>query len=554
MKNNPRRGRISRRLKPLRVFSGILLCWIFLPPANAPASVQLDFVPGELLVKLKEEATRKGHALPLQPGARVAGTLRTSRVSRLILPKTVTVEEAVRSYEKSPLVEYAEPNYILRFADTYPNDPSFSEQWTHENTGQWGGLPGADIDSVAAWDLSTGSDSVVVAITDSGVDFRHPDLEANIWTHPGEDPWDDPRDPTTGNGVDDDLNGYVDDWKGYDFAGPNLLIPVPDNNPTDGYGHGTHVAGIVAAVGDNGIGVTGVSWNAKIMPLKIGPESDGLFTVFVLGEAIDYAVANGADIINASWAAPVVNIRTLEQAVRKADAAGVLFVAAAGNAALDNDGLIKFYPACYPFDNVIAVAATDHYDELASYSNFGRTSVHVGAPGSDVLSTLPSPQAYGYMSGTSMATPCVAGALALIRSAHPTESYLEIRDRLFSGVEQIPALQGRTVTGGRINLYNSLAGNYPDYPDDDDDGAPNWTDNCRDEGNPDQADADGDGRGDVCDPFPDNPLCGTLVARGTPCGPTLLANTALYFLPPSLAVWFLRRKARARVCRTAPDE
>jgi subtilisin family serine protease len=416
----------------------------------------------------------------------------------------------------------------------------------HENTGQWGGVPGADIHSVAAWDISTGSDSVVVAITDSGIDLTHPDLEANLWTNPGEDAWQDPSDPTTGNGVDDDLNGYIDDWKGYDFAGPELLQPMPDNDPADGTGHGTHVSGIVAAVGNNGIGVTGVSWNAKIMPLKVGPETGSLFTVFVLAESIDYAVSHGADIINASWVVPVFSIRSLEESIERANAAGVLLVAAAGNEAIDNDGLIKAYPASYQLDNVIAAAATDHYDWLASFSNFGRTSVHVGAPGYSILSTLPGPEEYGYLSGTSMATPCVAGALAVIKAAHPGESYIEIRDRLFSGVDQLPGLQNKTVTGGRINLYNSLMGVYPDYPDDDYDEVPNWTDNCRDEPNPGQENADGDAKGDLCDPFPENPYCGTLNLHGRPGELTILVNTAIYLLPALAAIGVSRRRARAR--------
>jgi subtilisin family serine protease len=495
-------------------------------------------------VKVKGHVKAQDRDLHAAIGARVAKRLRTRNVSRVHLPKGLKVREALRFYARHPLVEYAEPNYILHFADTYPNDPSFPDQWAHENTGHGGGVSGADIDSVRAWDISTGSDSVVVAITDSGVDFTHPDLDANVWTHPGEDPWADPHDPATGNGVDDDLNGYVDDWKGYDFSGPVLFLPDPDNDPMDGTGHGTHVAGIVAAVGNNGVGVTGVSWTSKIMPLKVGPESGSMFTVFVLAEAIDYAVSNGADIINASWVVPVFRIRTLEESIENANAAGVLLVAAAGNASMDNDGSIKAYPANYAFDNVIAVAATDQYDDLAHFSNFGRTTVHVGAPGYSILSTLPLPLAYGYLSGTSMSAPCVAGALAVIQAAHPTESYIEVRDRLFAGVDQIAGLENKTVTGGRINLYNSLTGVYPDYPDDDQDEVPNWTDNCRDQANPGQENADGDGKGDVCDPFPQNPNCGTLVSDGTPGGPTILINTALYFLPALLAIGRLRRSAR----------
>ena len=476
----------------------------------ALADVGNDYVPDEVLVKFKTGKAAMAQSFHAQIGARVAGSLAVSKVNRVRLPKDVTVSEAVRLYSANPAVEFVEPNYILHFVNTYPNDPQFSNQWGHENSGQFGGTFDADIDSVEAWDTSVGSDSVVVAITDTGIDLTHPDLDANIWTNPGEDPWTDPYDPTTGNGVDDDLNGYVDDWKGYDFNGPLPLIPVRDNDPSDGVGHGTHCAGILAARGNNGIGVTGASWNAKIMPLKIGADSGLALTVFVAAQAIDYAVANGADIISASWGG-LAGINTVRTAIENAHSAGVLFVAAAGNYGTNNDGFLKFYPASYDLDNIIAVAATDYDDELADFSNFGRRTVDVGAPGVAILSTMPTYEVYlnqspyyysmhyDYLDGTSMATPFVAGALAVLMSAHPTETHMEIRDRLFSGVNRVAALDGTTVTGGRINLNNSITGSYPDFPDDDQDDVPNWTDNCPDTYNPGQEDGDGDGIGDACE-------------------------------------------------------
>jgi subtilisin family serine protease len=360
----------------------------------APAYMGNDYVPDEVLVKFKTGKAAMAQSFHAQIGSRVAGSLAVSKVSRVMLPKDVTVSEAVRLYSENPAVEFAEPNYILHFVNTYPNDPQFSNQWGHENTGQFGGTPDADIDSVEAWDTSVGSDSIVVAITDTGIDLRHPDLEANIWTNPGEDPWTDPYDHTTGNGIDDDLNGYVDDWKGYDFCGAWLLFSNPDNDPSDGVGHGTHVSGIVAARGNNQIGVAGVSWNAKIMPLKIGPDAEEILNVFVAAEAIDYAVANGADIVNASWGAQLVSSGTIRTAIENAHSAGVLFVAAAGNEETDNDGWLKFYPASHQVENIISVAATNGIDGLATFSNFGRINVDVGAPGGMIISTMPTYEVY----------------------------------------------------------------------------------------------------------------------------------------------------------------
>ena len=506
-------------LKKWELFTLLGICFVygtFMFEGSAWGGAGEEYVPGEVLVKVKSDKAEMAQALHAQIGAKVSETLPISKVSRVILPNDVDVLQAVDFYSSNAAVEFAEPNYILHFVDTYPNDPQFSNQWAHENTGQFGGTSNADMNSVAAWDVSTGSDIVVVAITDTGIDLTHPDLDANIWTNPGEDPWADPYDPSTGNGVDDDSNGYVDDWKGYDFGGALPLIALPDNDPTDGVGHGTHVSGIVAAVGNNGTGVAGVSWNAKIMPLKIGPDSGLTLTIFVAGLAIDYAVANGANIINASWGG-IAGIVTIKTAIENAHAAGVLFVAAAGNAGTDNDGAIKFYPANYQVENLISVAATDDDDLLADFSNYGRINVDVGAPGVNILATMPTyevflnldpyfySQDYDYLQGTSMAAPCVAGALAVLMSAHPTETHIQIRDRLFSGVNQVASLDEKTVTGGRINLYNSIMGLYPDLPDGDLDGVPNWTDNCRYDANPGQENADGDAYGAACDCDDSNP-------------------------------------------------
>src|SRR5918999_1287399 len=268
-----------------------------------------------------------------------------------------------------------------------------------------------DADAPEAWNTGTGTAATVVAVIDEGVDVSHPDLRNNIWKNPGEVP---------GNGVDDDRNGYVDDVNGFDFANDDASVYDPD--PIDGSGdeHGTHVAGTIAAEGNNGAGITGVNWQAKVMALKfLGPNSGSTLDAV---EAINYAVAKGADISNNSWGYVGSPSRSLKDAITRADNAGLLFVAAAGNGGADGVGddndansTNTNYPSSFSNPNIISVAATDNRDRLASFSNFGASTVDLGAPGVNVLSTLPGNR-YGYYSGTSMATPHVTGVAALLKS------------------------------------------------------------------------------------------------------------------------------------------
>jgi subtilisin family serine protease len=279
----------------------------------------------------------------------------------------MTVEEALEIYRNDPDVEYVEPNY-RRYATAIPNDTFFSNLWGLSNAGD------TDIDGPEAWDITQGTSNIVVAVLDSGVDYNHPDLFNNMWTNSGE---------IAGNGVDDDGNGKIDDIRGWDFVDD-------DNDPMDSNDHGTHVAGTVAAEGDNGIGVTGVSWSAQIMPLRFldafgsGSVADGI-------DAIDYAIENGADIINASYGSYTFSAAERD-AISRARNAGILFVAAAGNDSWNNDSLTTHYPSSYDLDNIIAVAATEQNDNLASFSNFGATSVDVAAPGTNIFSSRPDRQ------------------------------------------------------------------------------------------------------------------------------------------------------------------
>ncbi len=314
-----------------------------------------------------------------------------------------------------------------------------------------------DIDAPEAWDITTGSTNIVVAVIDSGIDYRHPDLAANMWVNRAE---------LNGiHGVDDDDNGYVDDIYGYDFCNS-------DPDPIDDHCHGTHVAGTIGAVGNNGIGVAGVCWNVRIMALKFLAES-GSGTDSDAIECIDYAIRNGARIMNNSWGGGGFSQAVMDT-ISVANDAGVLFVAAAGNSAGDNDQYPE-YPSGYDVPNVIAVAATGSDDELASFSCYGATSVDLAAPGMDILSTLPTYMTYamlrsGYLtnygvsSGTSMATPHVSGALALLESYYPSLTAAQAKSRLLARVDPVPALGGKVLFCGRLNAFNPVDSGWVGAP------------------------------------------------------------------------------------------
>ena len=353
----------------------------------------------------------------------------------------ITVEDAIYQYRNDPRIEYIEPNYRVWAVETIPNDSSFSQLWGLHNTGQTGGTSDADINAVDAWDIQTGTD-VLIGVIDTGVDWTHEELADNIWTNPGEIP---------DNGIDDDGNGYIDDVRGWDFVNK-------DNDPMDDNGHGTHVAGTIAAVGNNGIGVVGVSWSAQIMPLKfLGADGSGITSDAIL--AIEYAMMMSAKLTNNSWGSSGFS-QALYNAIAVSGNANILFIAAAGNGGDDNIGddndQDPHYPSSYDLDNIISVASTNHNDAKSSFSNFGFTSVDLGAPGSSILSTVPG-DTYSFLSGTSMATPHVSGAAALIWAQYPDLTNLQVKNRIVSTVDPIPALDGRSVTGGRLNAFVALA-------------------------------------------------------------------------------------------------
>jgi subtilisin family serine protease len=358
-----------------------------------------------------------------------------------------STDEVVSEYRALPEVEYAEANYEISIdhagggsKHVHAEDPRFSEQWALANDGQLGGKSGADISAMQAWAVTTGSDDVVVAVLDSGVDYNHEDLVNNIWTRPAAiQPY-----------QDFEL-GMVEDLHGYDAINNS-------GDPFDENGHGTHCAGIIGAEGGNNLGIAGVNWKVQIMPLKF-MNAGGFGTTKDAIEAINYAINRkqagvNVRVISASWGS-ISRSRALEDVIRRANDAGILFVAASGNNSTDNDRQ-PHYPASYAIPNVISVAALDRNDQLAQFSNYGARSVHIAAPGKEILSTWLGND-YEEHSGTSMATPVIAGVAALVLARHPNISVAELRSRLLKSVDPLPALAGKVSTGGRVNAARAVA-------------------------------------------------------------------------------------------------
>ncbi|SMO50644.1 S8 family serine peptidase [Gracilimonas mengyeensis] len=442
-------------ISSIRIQILLILVSILFIVSNVEAQSTQEYVPGEMIVKYKSdipdsarEVMKQNHQIVSYKKFKLIEA-ELWRVSKGIVPQALNV------LNNNPNIEYAEPNYILRAIEAVPgatsvtpNDPSFNNLWGLNNDGQTEGTADADIDAPEAWDITTGSDQIIIGVIDSGVDYTHEDLSENMWVNEAEIP---------GNGIDDDGNGYIDDVYGYDFWND-------DGDPydvADGDAHGTHVAGTIAAVGDNGIGVTGVNWEAKIMALKfLGPDGGNTSDAI---SALEYAIMMGAHITSNSWGGGGYS-QALSDAIEAAGDAGQLFIAAAGNGGADNIGddndLMPHYPSSYDLDNVIAVASTTDDDALSGFSNYGAISVDLAAPGSSILSTTPG-DTYSYFSGTSMATPHVTGVAALILSQDPElsnnlVSYETVRDKIFNSVELLPALEGKTTTGGRLNAFQAV--------------------------------------------------------------------------------------------------
>jgi subtilisin family serine protease len=422
---------------------------------NLPA-----FLPNSLIVKPKETASPS--ELAALKAAMGVTQVTTASQSGIQIWKTSSgnVEQLLSNNINNPALEYMELDYKITLPNvqttsptqqnlatttsqtTPPNDPDFPKLWGLNNTGQTGGKPDADIDFPEALALVTGTQKKAVGVIDSGIDYTHPDLAANMWKNPKE---------IVGiNGKDDDDNGYIDDIYGWDFANN-------DNDPMDDNEHGTHVAGTVGAVGNNNLGVIGVAPNnVSLVALKfLDASGSGATSNAIL--ALDYATANDILITNNSWGGLLpIPSKALKAAITAFEEKGGLFVAAAGNSSLNTD-LVAAYPASYPHDSIISVAATDHKDLLAYYSNYGKHTVDIAAPGSEIYSTLPGGN-YGYLSGTSMASPHVAGAVALVWSQNPDLTAPQVKQKVMGSTEPYFNPLGVFSKAGRLNLFKALGG------------------------------------------------------------------------------------------------
>jgi len=396
-----------------------------IPDKNA---LSYDHVPDKVFVRFLDADNRSNHQSILDE---VGGTILSE--SKLVpglfaIEIDVSVERALNILStKRSSIKYVEPIYIVEAFDTIPNDPMY------------GDLYGMDqINAPQAWDDHVGDQEFIIAVIDTGVDYNHQDLAANMWTNPGEIP---------GNGQDDDGNGYVDDVHGYDFYNY-------DSDPMDGNGHGTHCSGTIGGVGNNGIGVAGVNWRCRIVGaqfLSAGGSGSNQGAI----DAIEYCAINEFKVSNNSWGGGGFSQAMFDVIQGAGDQYGHIFVAAAGN----GGSYGASYPGAYSCSNIICVAATDVNENMASFSQYHPTEVDLGAPGVDVLSSTPGNN-YSYYSGTSMATPHVAGGVGLIYSVMGGTSSEKVIDVILSSTRPISSMQGNCVTGGVLNVADALANTF----------------------------------------------------------------------------------------------
>lgn len=439
-------------------------------PRGHPPNFDAAHHPTRVLVRFKPgttEGTRQGaHATALTQN--VLQEYSVVPGLQLVEVPNGQVPAAVNAYRNNPNVLYAEPDYVIHLA-AVPNDAYFSNLWGLHNTGQTvngdtSTHPGADIKAPEAWDKWTGDPNFRIAVLDTGVNYFHQDLQANIWTNEQE--------LNGQSGYDDDLNGYIDDIHGYNFASGYANPSDPLDDHVDG--HGTLVAGIIGAVGNNAVpggfngGVVGVNWRCKIVALKV-LDSNGDGYVSALVNAMRYVIKNNIRLSNASVGFCEVGVDSealyeLIQASQTEVIGGHLLVAAAGNvpspnncpSVRDND-LSPHYPASYDLQNVISVAATNNDDELASFSHYGLTTVDLGAPGVNIYSTLyPGINTYAFKSGTSFAAPHVTGVVALVMSRYPNLTWAQVRNRVLWTVRPLDSLRNLTATGGMVNALAAV--------------------------------------------------------------------------------------------------
>ncbi|MBU6375299.1 MAG: S8 family serine peptidase [Bdellovibrionales bacterium] len=423
----------------------------------------VESVPGELIVKLRNPTSsvqmlRTAFEGSLAQQIESVQPFQTdSSLMKVRLKSGFSVATAIESLKASDQVEYSEPNYIYRTLDAgVPDDAKFGELWGILNTGQKDskgqvGKPGIDLNLVPVWASGvTGSKDVLVAVIDTGIQWDHPDLQDNLYTNPGE------SGALANNGIDDDKNGFVDDVHGWNFAAKTA-------SSSDDQGHGSHCAGTIGGSGNNGIGVAGVNWNVTLMPVKF-LDAQGGGTLQGAVESINYARKMGAKIMSNSWGGGGAS-QALKDAIIEARDAGILFVAAAGNDGNNNDSR-PVYPAAYPVDNVLAVSAIDNQGGLADFSNYGKKTVHIAAPGVNVVSSTKG-SAYRSLSGTSMACPHVSGVAALLLSINPSMSYSDLKERIIKTSQPLVSVRRKVASGGMVSAYNAVNNIVPpsDEPD-----------------------------------------------------------------------------------------
>jgi subtilisin family serine protease len=406
------------------------------------ALAKRSYKPGEVLVRFRASTplSQRFQAHAAVNGSVVKTFSSVPSLDHVRLPAGVTVERAIAEYRKQPGVLYAEPNYIYQASQLTPNDPQFPLQWNLRNTGQSGGLAGADIHAAQAWSLTTGSSNVVVAVIDSGIDYTHPELASQTWSSPFS---------YTVTRTQGDVFTCPVGSHGFDAVNG-------DCDPQDDEGHGTHVSGILGAATNNGQGVAGVNWNVQILACKFldangNGDTAGALTCL---DMIQSLKSIGVNIVatNNSWGGGAYS-QALSDGILAQERSGILFIAAAGNDFSDND-LVPVYPASYFLPNVISVAASTRFDQFAGYSNVGERTTHLTAPGDQILSTTPN-NTYSVLSGTSMATPHVTGVAALLSAYNSSYDWRQIKNLLLTGGDVVPGLSS-TITGRRLNAAGSL--------------------------------------------------------------------------------------------------
>lgn len=426
----------QKNKSPIR-FVKLLISFMCMMTTCAVAQ-EPEAVPGEYIVKLKPNYNLfsfNSKSLGEHLGAFVKSSIPNAHLVVVTRASVETQKSAIHELSSNALVEYVEPNLIYHVLKA-PNDTDYAKQWPLNNSI----ANGIDIGMEKAWEIETGSGDVIVAIIDSGIDYNLPDLKDNLWTNNLEF--------NGTSGVDDDHNGYIDDIYGINASGDGIA-----SNPIDETGHGTHCAGTIGATGNNGLGITGINWKVKIMALRF-LKSNGEGTLDAAIAAIDYAISKGAKVMSNSWGA-YTSSQALQDAIERANKAGIIFIAAAGNDGTNND-VKPMFPASLRIPNIISVAALSGNGERAEFSNWGTQTVHLGAPGvgvhgfwKDGITRAPS--------GTSMAAPFVSGVAALVLSLEPQMTHLKLKERLLKTSRPIASMRNRSISGGMINAYYALS-------------------------------------------------------------------------------------------------